>query len=104
MALVIHPLQPGPKSGTHDRVVTSVQNLAGIFSKPIERPEMSDLRERGEIPVKVGKRFSHLVKLIEIILIPWQGWSSAMGSDDGDSGLKGQPEGFDALEVSAVGG
>ena len=64
---------------------------------------MSDLGERGKISIEVWKGFSHPVKLIEIILIPWQGWSSTMGGDDRDSALEGQPESFNALEISPVG-
>jgi len=64
---------------------------------------MSDLRKSGEIAVKVRKRFSHLVELIEIIPVPWQGWSSAMGSDDSGPAFEGQAESFDTLEISAMG-
>ena len=65
---------------------------------------MGDLRESGEITVQVRKRFSHPVELIEIIAIPWQSWSSAMGGDDIYAALERQTQSFDALEIPAVSG
>src|ERR1700676_439036 len=64
---------------------------------------MSDLGKCGEIPVKVRKRFSHLIELIEIVPIPWQSRSSAMGSDDIDPALQGQSECLDTLKIPAMG-
>src|ERR1700674_4641455 len=63
---------------------------------------MSDLGKSGDIPVKVRKRFSHLIELIEIVPIPRQGWSSAMGSDDIDPALQGQSERLHTLEIPAM--
>lgn len=81
--------EAGPKGSGQDGVIAAVQNPAWIFSEPIERSKMSNLRESGEISVKVRERFSHLVELIEIITIPWQRWRAAMGSDHIDSALEG---------------
>ena len=103
-ACEIHPFKPGPEGGGQDGIIATVKNLAWIFSKPIESSQVGDLRQSGEISVKVRKGFSHLVELIEIIPIPWQGRCSAMGCDDIYSALERQTESFDALEISAVGG
>ncbi len=98
------PFKPGPKGGGHDRIIAPVQNLAWIVSQLGKRSEMGDLRESGEISVQVRKGFSHLVELIEVVSIPWQGWRAAMGCDDIYSTLERQTESFDTLEISAVGG
>ena len=98
------PFQPGPKRRRQDGIIAPVEDPAWIFSKPIERSEMGDLRKSGEISVKVRIRLSHLFELIEIIMIPRQRWGSTMSRDDVDSALKGQTKSFDALKISAVGG
>src|ERR1700730_12817107 len=67
--------QTRPEHTGHDRVIAPIKNLAGVFAQAIQRSQMSDLGKSGEIPVKVRKRFSHLIKLIEVVPIPWQGWS-----------------------------
>ena len=97
------PFETRPKETGHDRVIASVQNLARIFSEPVKRSKMRDLGEGRNIAVKVRKRFSHLVELIEIISIPRQGWCPAMCGDDVDPALERQAKRFNTLKVPAMG-